>query len=108
MLVAELDVGATYVTDTNSPLGTVDARVKTTVEPLTDVALTVTGSLPTNTVNVLPGATVDPRVSLKVNVTVVPEAEMVLSVGGVTSGPAAEKLETAALLREIESFPEES
>ena len=68
----------------------------------------MTGSLPTNTVYVSVPAVVERRVSLKVNVTVVPEAEMVLSVGRVTSGPAVEKLETVALLREIESFPEAS
>ena len=68
----------------------------------------MTGSLPTNTVYLLESAVTEPKVSLNVKVTVVPEAEMVLSVGGVTSGPAVEKLETAALLREIESFPEES
>lgn len=108
MLVAVLDVGAVYETDTSSPLGMADARVNTTVEPLTEAPLMVTGSLPTKTVYLLLSAVTEPKVSLNVNVTVVPEAETVLKVGGVTSGPADEKFETATLLRESESLPEES
>ena len=48
------------------------------------------------------------KVSLKVNVTVVPEAEIVVRVGDVTSGPAVEKLETVAPTSDTESLPEES
>ena len=108
MLVSELDVGAAYVTDTSSPLGTDDASVKTTVEPLMEEFVTVTASLPTNTVNVLLGGPTEPNVSLNVNVTVEPEYETLLRVGRVTSGPAVEKLVTAAFTSEIESLPEAS
>jgi hypothetical protein len=85
-----------------------DASVKTTVEPLIVAELTVTGSLPTNTVNRLVAAPTDPKVSLSVSVTVVPEAVTVLRVGGVTSGPAVEELKTVASARDTESLPEES
>jgi hypothetical protein len=71
--VAVLEVGAAYETDTNSPLGIEEERVRTTVEPLMEAFETVTGSLPTNTVNVLPAGPVAPSVSLNVNVTVEPE-----------------------------------
>jgi hypothetical protein len=73
LLVNELEAGAAYVTDTNSPLGTDDASVNTTVEPLIEEFVTVTGSLPTYTVNVSFGAPMEPKVSLNVNVTVEPE-----------------------------------
>ena len=73
MVVAVLEVGAVYETDTNSPLGIEEGRVNTTVEPLTDAFVTVTGSLPTNTVNALQAGPVEPSVSLNVNVTVEPE-----------------------------------
>ena len=101
-------MGAEYETDTSSPLGIADARVNTTVDPLTTAPLTVTASLPINTVYLSVPAVVVRKVSLKVNVTVVPEAETVLRVGRVTSGPALEKLETDALTRDTESLPEES
>jgi hypothetical protein len=61
-----------------------------------------------NTVYLPVPAEVNPKVSLKVRVTVVPDAETLLRVGGVTSGPAVDKLETDALTRDTESLPEES
>ena len=73
LVVAVLDEGATYDTDTNSPLGIEDGRVSTTVEPLMVAFVTVTGSFPTNTVNALPAGPVEPSVSLNVKVTVEPE-----------------------------------
>jgi hypothetical protein len=73
LVVAVLDGGATYDTDTSSPLGIEDGRVNTIVEPLTEAFVTVTGSFPTNTVNALPAGPVEPNVSLKVSVTVEPE-----------------------------------
>jgi hypothetical protein len=73
LVVAVLDEGATYDTDTNSLLGIEEGRVNTIVEPLTDAFVTVTGSFPTNTVNALPAGPVEPSVSLNVNVTVEPE-----------------------------------
>jgi hypothetical protein len=73
LVVAVLADGATYDTETNSPLGIEEERVNTTVEPLTDAFVTVTGSLPTKTVNALPAGPTEPNVSLNVNVTVEPE-----------------------------------
>jgi hypothetical protein len=61
-----------------------------------------------NTVYLSVPAVVVRKVSLKVNVTVVPEAEIVVRVGDVTSGPAVEKLETVAPASDTESLPEES
>jgi hypothetical protein len=101
-------VGAVYDTDTSSPLGIADARVNTTVDPLTTAPLTVTASLPTNTVYLSVPAVIDRKVSLNVSVTVVPDAVTLLRVGDVTSGPAVEKLETDALTRDTESLPDES
>ena len=82
--------------------------MSTTVDPLTDAALTVTASLPMKTVYLSVPAVVERKVSLNVNVTVVPEAETVLRVGAVTSGPAVEKLETAAPTSDTESLPDAS
>jgi hypothetical protein len=73
LVVAVLEVGAVYETDTNSPLGIEEGSVNTTVEPLMEAFKTVTGSFPTKTVNALPAGPAEPNVSLKVNVTVVPE-----------------------------------
>jgi hypothetical protein len=70
LVVAVLDEGATYDTDTNSLLGIEEGRVNTIVEPLTDAFVSVTGSFPRITVYALLAGSVEPSCSLNVNVSV--------------------------------------
>ena len=87
MDVAEFGVGAVYATEMTSPLAAGVPRVKITVDPLTEMALTVFDTVPTETAKSPETAVVALSGSLNVRVTCVPAVFAVAerNVGGAVS-----------------------